>query len=42
MKDIIASGNMDEGSMDHILKAMDDMRAGLNDETDNKLNNFVK
>ena len=41
MKDIIASGDMDGNSMDRILKAIDDMGARINADTDNKLNNYV-
>ena len=37
MKDIIASGDMDGNSMDRILKAIDDMGARINADTDNKL-----
>ena len=41
MKDIIATGDMDGNSMDRILKAIDDMGARINADTDNKLNNYV-
>ena len=41
MKDIIAEGNMDGNSMDRILKAIEDMQARINADTDAKLANYV-
>ena len=42
MKDIIADGNMDANAMDRILKAIDDMQARINADTDNKLERYVE
>ena len=41
MKDALTTGDMDGNSMDRILKAIDDMGARINAETDNKLTNYV-